>query len=104
MTELNGAWYDKNGKRAFANGGSAGFTGLAMLHGKPGDEETILNGSQSKALYSWVKSITNPNGTPNKLGGSNGSTQIFNIETINLPSVKNGNDFIKDLQLKTMNR
>jgi hypothetical protein len=55
-------------------------------------------------LYSWVKSITNPNGTPNKLGGSNGSTQIFNIETINLPSVKNGNDFIKDLQLKTMNR
>jgi hypothetical protein len=103
MTELNGTWYDKTGKRAFSNGGVAGFTGLAMLHGKPNDEEVIFNGSQSRALYSFVKNLTTPKGTFNKANGANSNVYNF-YGDMSFPSVKSGEDFIRELQLKSTNR
>jgi hypothetical protein len=102
LTELDGAWYDGSGKRAFKHGGIADFTGTAMLHGKPNQNEVIFNSSQASALFNWVQGLANPSvsRTPAIAGASNSTT---NIGTINLPSVKNGSDFIQELQLISKN-
>lgn len=39
----------------FSDGGTAAYTGAAILHGKPTSAETIFNASQSKELYNMVK-------------------------------------------------
>jgi hypothetical protein len=103
MTKLDGHWYDSNGKMAFRDGGINDYTGLAMLHGKPNQNEVIFNSSQAAALFNWVQGLTNPSITRTPTI-TKGSDQTINIETINLPSVKNGMDFITELQLIAKNR
>lgn len=104
MTELEGSWYDKSGQKAFKNGGVIDYTGGAQVHGSPTSAEVVFSSSQASALYDIVKNITSPSSTKNSNGGSGVGNVIYNIGTINLPGVKNSNDFIKDLQLKTQNR
>lgn len=50
----NGTWYDKSGKRMYASGGVADFTGTAMLHGSKTASEVIFSASDAAKLYEYV--------------------------------------------------
>ena len=50
----NGTWYDKSGKRMYASGGVADFTGTAMLHGSKTSSEVIFSASDAAKLYEYV--------------------------------------------------
>lgn len=103
LTELDGNWYNAGGQRAFSGGGVADYTGGARLHGTKQKPELVLNNPQASALFNFIQGLANPSitRTPAIAGASNST---MNIGTINLPFVKNGSDFIRELQLISKNR
>lgn len=52
-----GVWYRRNGVRAYGHGGVVDTTGLALLHGKPTQAETVFNANDSAKLYEYVHSV-----------------------------------------------
>lgn len=77
----------------FSTGGTADFTGLAMLHGSQSQAETIFNASQSKALYNMVasgqfsdmvanKAVSGINSALSKTSTNNNSSMVINIDKV----------------------
>lgn len=98
----------------FSEGGIVDYTGSANVHGSSSRSEVVFNSTDAKKLYDLVhnndlKSIESD--VLNKLSSimnninkdSNNGTNI-EIGNINLPSVKNGNDFIRQLKVISLNR
>lgn len=50
----NGVWWKKNGVRAYADGGLADYTGIAMIHGSKSRPELVLNNADAGYLYSML--------------------------------------------------
>lgn len=99
---------------SFAEGGIVDYTGNANVHGSSSHSEVVFNSTDAKKLYDLVhnndlKSIESD--VLNKLSSimnninkdSNNGTNI-EIGNINLPSVKNGNDFVRQLKVISLNR
>ncbi|MFA5433547.1 MAG: hypothetical protein WC319_11860, partial [Candidatus Paceibacterota bacterium] len=96
-------WYDSDGKRAFKLGGIVNFTGTAMVHGKPNEPEVMINNSQASALFKFIQGLANPSMTRNPALAGAGGQNVY-ISNVNLPSVKDGYGFIKELSLISKNR
>lgn len=52
--DANGVWWKKNGVRAYADGGLADYTGIAMIHGSKSRPELVLNNADAGYLYSML--------------------------------------------------
>ena len=103
-------WFKKSDVTAMNTGGYTGnYEGMAMLHAK----ERVLNATQTaafeKLVYDFLPKISDEIGKLNNLknvtsaiynrANNNNSTIENSIDlTLNLPNVKNGDDFIKTLQ------
>lgn len=103
-------WFKKSDVTAMNTGGYTGnYEGMAMLHAK----ERVLNATQTaafeKLVYDFLPKISDEIGKLNNLNNvtsaiynranNNNSTIENSIDlTLNLPNVKNGDDFIKTLQ------
>ena len=103
-----GVWYKKNGVRAYGHGGVVDTTGLALLHGKPTQAETVFNASDSAKLYEYVHSvpslvqdlISRLNMNPN-IKKSGGSESSVTIKEIHLHDVQNV-DGLADAIVRTL--
>lgn len=84
------------GLPAYAQGGIVGGVGgvdanmAAVTKG-----EMILNRDQQKRMFSMLDGRVAPGGS-----GSTGGNMIIENLSVSLPSVRNGDDFVRDLQLK----
>lgn len=60
--DADGIWWKKNGVRAYAEGGIADYTGVAMLHGTKSKPELVLNNADAGYLYSVLhgRQLVNP--------------------------------------------
>lgn len=52
--DANGVWWKKSGVRAYADGGLADYTGMAMIHGSKLRPELVLNNADAGYLYSML--------------------------------------------------
>lgn len=103
-----GVWYKKNGVRAYGHGGVVDTTGLALLHGKPTQAETVFNASDSAKLYEYVHSvpslvqdlISRLNMNPN-IKKSGDSESSVTIKEIHLHDVQNV-DGLADAIVRTL--
>lgn len=100
-------------KVSYASGGINDYTGLAMLHGERQKSEVVFNAEDAKKLWQYVHNMTlqRPNSTgeiallAQSLNRAVDDTKgDIHIGTINLPQVKNANDFVTQLRRISMNR
>lgn len=100
-------------KVSYASGGINDYTGLAMLHGERQKSEVVFNAEDAKKLWQYVHNMKPQR--PNNTGELSLLAQSFNkaiesakgdihIGTINLPQVKNADDFVTQLKRISMNR
>ena len=92
----------------YADGGTAAYTGLAMLHGTKQKAETIFNANDSAKLYDLVHNTPNlvasmltdgtriAQGLQKNVDASGNIT--FNGTTINLPNVQNAEQFARQME------
>lgn len=99
------------GGEGYASGGTASYTGMAMLHGTQQKSEVIFNAAQSRSLYDMVKSGNFANLVASKamdgfkiaqnrndvISNRNASI-VFTGNTINLPNVQNPEQFAKQME------
>lgn len=104
----------KAGSRvSYASGGINDYTGLAMLHGEHQKSEVVFNAEDAKKLWQYIHNMKPQR--PTSTGELSLLAQSLNkavdsskgdihIGTINLPQVKNANDFVTQLRRISMNR
>lgn len=99
----------------FAEGGVVDYTGGANVHGTSTRSEVVFNSTDAKKLYDLIHNNTLSNlenDVINKLSSivdnigdySKDNGTNIKIDNINLPSVKNGNDFVRQLKIISLNR
>lgn len=99
----------------FAEGGVVDYTGGANVHGTSTHSEVVFNSTDAKKLYDLIHNNTLSNlenDVINKLSSivdnigdySKDNGTNIKIDNINLPSVKNGNDFVRQLKIISLNR
>lgn len=109
------SWTVGGSKKSYAEGGIIDYTGEADVHGDSQHSEVVFNSRDAKNLWEMIhrsndKSLEND--ILNKLSSvfsfidsnGNNTNPSININTINLPSVKNGNDFVRQLKVIALNR
>ena len=109
------SWTVGSSKKSYAEGGIIDYTGEADVHGDSQHSEVVFNSRDAKKLYEMIHHNNGKmleNDILNKLSSvfksldfnDNISNSNININTINLPSVKNGNDFVRQLKVISLNR
>ena len=86
-------WVRKSDIVGYRDGGIVDYTGLAMLHGTPNNPEFVLNNSQMKKIFSYLKSPVS-----NNMLGNQSNTVNYNFGNISLPNVNNARQFITELK------
>lgn len=84
----NGVWWKKNGVRAYAEGGIADYTGVAMLHGTKSKPELVLNNADAGYLYSILhgRQLVNPTSpSVQKAGETTVTIGDINLSGVNSP-------------------
>ena len=84
----NGVWWKKNGVRAYAEGGIADYTGVAMLHGTKSKPELVLNNADAGYLYSVLhgRQLVNPTSpSVQKAGETTVTIGDINLSGVNSP-------------------
>lgn len=84
----NGVWWKKNGVRAYAEGGIADYTGVAMLHGTKSKPELVLNNGDAGYLYSVLhgRQLVNPTSpSVQKAGETTVTIGDINLSGVNSP-------------------
>ena len=84
----NGIWWKKNGVRAYAEGGIADYTGVAMLHGTKSKPELVLNNADAGYLYSILhgRQLVNPTSpSVQKAGETTVTIGDINLSGVNSP-------------------
>ncbi|MGL6175129.1 MAG: phage tail tape measure protein [Cellulosilyticaceae bacterium] len=91
-------------RKKYKNGGITNRTGWHWLDGNVGNPERVLSAEQTKSFDRMIQYIPTFNTSMDKLlrningvNGSRGGGDII-IENINLPQVKNGTDFVKEMK------
>lgn len=96
-----------NDSGSYADGGTASYTGLAMLHGTKQKAETIFNANDSAKLYDLVHNTPNlvasilSDGTKIASNLNPQSSDVgvtFNGTVINLPNVQNAEQFARQME------
>lgn len=107
---------DGSDVRPFDDGGIVDYTGLAMVHGSNTHSEVTFNSKDANKLWKFVHSLSNStvnvsdilkslNTLAKNLTKSDTTSETtIHIGNLNLPQVKNNNDFVKELQLMSLNR
>ena len=109
------SWTVGSSKKSYAEGGIIDYTGEADVHGDSQHSEVVFNSRDAKNLWEMIhrsNDKTLENDILNKLSSvfsfidsnGNNTNPSININTINLPSVKNGNDFVRQLKIISLNR
>ena len=86
--DANGIWWKKNGVRAYAEGGIADYTGVAMLHGTKSKPELVLNNADAGYLYSVLhgRQLVNPTSpSVQKAGETTVTIGDINLSGVNSP-------------------
>lgn len=86
--DADGIWWKKNGVRAYAEGGIADYTGVAMLHGTKSKPELVLNNADAGYLYSILhgRQIVNPTSpSVQKAGETTVTIGDINLSGVNSP-------------------
>ncbi len=86
--DANGVWWKKNGVRAYAEGGIADYTGVAMLHGTKSKPELVLNNADAGYLYSVLhgRQLVNPTfPSVQKAGETTVTIGDINLSGVNSP-------------------
>lgn len=86
--DADGVWWKKNGVRAYAEGGIADYTGVAMLHGTKSKPELVLNNADAGYLYSVLhgRQIVNPTSpSVQKAGETTVTIGDINLSGVNSP-------------------
>lgn len=109
------SWTVGGSKKSYAEGGIIDYTGEADVHGDSQHSEVVFNSRDAKNLWKMIHCSNDKaleNDILNKLSSvfsfidsnGNNTNPSININTINLPSVKNGNDFVRQLKIISLNR
>lgn len=86
--DADGIWWKKNGVRAYAEGGIADYTGVAMLHGTKSKPELVLNNADAGYLYSVLhgRQLVNPTSpSVQKAGETTVTIGDINLSGVNSP-------------------
>lgn len=86
--DADGIWWKKNGVRAYAEGGIADYTGVAMLHGTKSKPELVLNNADAGYLYSVLhgRQLVNPTSpSVQKAGETTITIGDINLSGVNSP-------------------
>lgn len=86
--DADGIWWKKNGVRAYAEGGIADYTGVAMLHGTKSKPELVLNNADAGYLYSVLhgRQLVNPTSpSVQKAGEMTVTIGDINLSGVNSP-------------------
>lgn len=86
--DADGVWWKKNGVRAYAEGGIADYTGVAMLHGTKSKPELVLNNADAGYLYSVLhgRQLVNPTSpSVQKAGETTVTIGDINLSGVNSP-------------------
>ena len=86
--DADGIWWKKNGVRAYAEGGIADYTGVAMLHGTKSKPELVLNNADAGYLYSVLhgRQLANPTSpSVQKAGETTVTIGDINLSGVNSP-------------------
>ena len=86
--DANGVWWKKNGVRAYADGGLADYTGMAMIHGSKSRPELVLNNADAGYLYSVLhgRQLVNPTSpSVQKAGETTVTIGDINLSGVNSP-------------------
>lgn len=86
--DADGIWWKKNGVRAYAEGGIADYTGVAMLHGTKSKPELVLNNADAGYLYSVLhgRQLVNPTSpSVQKAGETTVTIGDINLTGVNSP-------------------
>lgn len=86
--DADGIWWKKNGVRAYAEGGIADYTGIAMLHGTKSKPELVLNNADAGYLYSVLhgRQLVNPTSpSVQKAGETTVTIGDINLSGVNSP-------------------
>lgn len=99
--------------REFSNGGVVDYTGLAKVHGSNQNAEVTFNSADAKKLWSLIHTMSS-NGMSGVVGklasifknfdNNKDTTAPITIGKIELPSVNNANNFVRELRTISLNR
>ena len=84
-------YFDTDHMPQFANGGTANFTGTAMLHGTANRAELILNNADAKKLYEVIHGSTTPQLTKSVIGNIFDTVKNQGMEDISSANTNNNN-------------
>lgn len=84
-------YFDTDYIPQFANGGTANFTGTAMLHGTANRAELILNNADAKKLYEVIHGSNIPQLTKSVIGNIFDTVKNQGMENISSANTNNNN-------------
>lgn len=104
--DADGIWWKKNGVRAYAEGGIADYTGVAMLHGTKSKPELVLNNADAGYLYSVLhgRQLVNPTSpSVQKAGETTVTIGDINLSGVNSPDTL-AEAIVRQLPLRLIQR
>jgi hypothetical protein len=99
LTKIDGAWYNKDGTKAFKNGGLVDYTGLAWLDGSKSNPERVLSPDQNKVFNQLASVIPNIAQTTQNTS----KNEIYNV-SIDKVVTDNALEFVNNLKKITYSR
>lgn len=99
LTKVAGVWYNKDGTKAFKNGGLVDYTGLAWLDGSKSNPERVLSPDQNKVFNQLASAIPNIAQTTQNTS----KNEIYNV-SIDKVVTDNALEFVNNLKKITYSR